>query len=114
MAGTLIVRFVIGGTVVSAFSLIAEIMRPKSFAGIFGAAPSVAIATLALTIVTESKTVAAQESHAMVFGAIAFFAYGWLCFVLLAKRRWTTKAASIGSLLVWLAIAFAGWLVCLK
>jgi hypothetical protein len=40
------VRFFIGGVVVSAFAVIGDVLRPKSFAGLFGAAPSVALATL--------------------------------------------------------------------
>lgn len=43
-----LIRFVVGGAVVSAFALIADILRPKSFAGLFGAAPSVALVSLAL------------------------------------------------------------------
>jgi hypothetical protein len=35
----LILRFLIGGTLVSAFALIGDLLRPKSFAGLFGAAP---------------------------------------------------------------------------
>jgi Protein of unknown function (DUF3147) len=40
-------RFLIGGLTVSIFSLIGDILKPKSFAGLFGAAPSVALATQA-------------------------------------------------------------------
>jgi hypothetical protein len=43
-------RFLVGGVVVSAFSAIGDILKPKSFAGLFRAAPSVALATLSLTI----------------------------------------------------------------
>ena len=35
-----IVRFLIGGVAVSAFAMLGDILRPKSFAGLFGAAPS--------------------------------------------------------------------------
>ncbi len=34
-------RFLIGGLVVSAFALIGDLLKPKSFAGLFGAAPSI-------------------------------------------------------------------------
>lgn len=37
-------RFLIGGTVVSIFALLADVVRPKRLAGLFGAAPSVALA----------------------------------------------------------------------
>jgi hypothetical protein len=35
----LILRFVIGGIVVSAFAALGDVLKPKSFAGLFGAAP---------------------------------------------------------------------------
>jgi hypothetical protein len=43
-----VVRFLLGGVVVSAFSMLGDMLRPKSFAGLFGAAPSVALATLGI------------------------------------------------------------------
>jgi hypothetical protein len=46
-AGELVARFLIGGIIVSLFAAIAEIVRPKSFAGLFGAAPSIALTTRA-------------------------------------------------------------------
>jgi hypothetical protein len=36
MIGELIVRFIVGGTVVCLFALLGEVLQPKSFAGIFG------------------------------------------------------------------------------
>ena len=44
----LLYRFLIGGAVVMLFAAIGDVLRPKSFAGIFGAAPSISLATLAL------------------------------------------------------------------
>jgi hypothetical protein len=41
-----VVRFIAGGIVVLAVASLADVLRPKSFAGLFGAAPSVALATL--------------------------------------------------------------------
>ena len=41
-------RFILGGLIVSLFALIGDVLRPRSFAGLFGAAPLVALATLAL------------------------------------------------------------------
>ena len=43
-----LLRFLIGGVVVSVFAVLGDVLRPKSFAGLFGAAPSVALATLGL------------------------------------------------------------------
>ena len=40
----LVLRFVLGGVIVSLFSLLGDLWKPKTFSGIFGAAPSVALA----------------------------------------------------------------------
>ena len=39
-----VIRFLVGGAVVSAFSMLGDVLKPKSFAGLFAAAPSVALA----------------------------------------------------------------------
>ena len=39
-------RFLAGGIAVSAFAALGDTLHPKSFAGLFGAAPSIAFATL--------------------------------------------------------------------
>ena len=41
-----ILRFIVGGAIVSAFATLGDMLKPKSFAGLLGAAPSVALATL--------------------------------------------------------------------
>ena len=46
MLSELLIRFLIGGLIVSVFAVSGDILRPKTFAGIFGAAPSVALASL--------------------------------------------------------------------
>ena len=47
--GEIILRFILSGAIVTAFAAMDDMLKPKSFAGLFGAAPSVAIATLGLT-----------------------------------------------------------------
>ena len=71
----LILRFLIGGTVVSLFAVLGDIFRPKSFAGLFGAAPSIALATLGLTIHHNGKLYAAIEARSMMAGAVAMAVY---------------------------------------
>jgi hypothetical protein len=39
----LVIRFLVGGLVVSLFAMLSDALRPKSFAGLFGAAPSIAL-----------------------------------------------------------------------
>ena len=56
-------RFVVDGLIVSFFAVLGDALKPKSFAGLFGAAPSVALATLGLTILTDGKSYAAPEAR---------------------------------------------------
>ena len=50
----------------AAFAVFGTVLKPKSFAGLFGAAPSVALATLALTVATDGKSYAAIEARSML------------------------------------------------
>jgi len=100
-----IVRFFIGGLFVSLFAVLGDILRPKSFAGLFGAAPSVAIATLLLTIHQQGAVYAAVEARSMIGGAIAFCFYtGCVCWVVM---RYKCSASVVAGLLlvVWLVTA---------
>ncbi|MGH9691780.1 MAG: DUF3147 family protein [Candidatus Acidiferrales bacterium] len=110
----LLFRFVVGGLVVSFFAVIGDVLKPKSFAGLFGAAPSVALATLGLTIITDGKAYAALEARSMIAGACAFILYAWCCMRVMAKHGVRAKAATIAALAVWLACALGGWLVFLR
>jgi hypothetical protein len=65
-----VVRFLVGG-VVSAFSMLGDLLRPMSFAGLFGAAPSVALKTLGIALYRHGADYAAQQNWAMTAGAIA-------------------------------------------
>jgi hypothetical protein len=75
----LVIRFCLGGAIVSAFAVLGDILRPKSFAGLFDAAPpSVALATLSLAVVKESGDYAALEARSMLAGAVALALWAWL------------------------------------
>lgn len=51
----LLTRFAVGGTVVSFFAVLGDLLKPKSFAGLLGAAPSVVLATRSLTVLRDGK-----------------------------------------------------------
>jgi hypothetical protein len=105
----LIIRFIVGGLVVSAFSLIGDLLKPKSFAGLFGAAPSVALATLGLTVAKEGRVYAATEARSMVVGAVAFFTYASLVSWMLMHHKPKAIWVTIGSMPVWLCVALGIW-----
>lgn len=75
-----VARFLIGGLAVSAFALLGDMLRPKSFAGLVGAAPSVALATLGIALWQHGATYAAEQSQAMSWGAIALCSYSIVVF----------------------------------
>jgi|HubBroStandDraft_1064217.scaffolds.fasta_scaffold676809_2 hypothetical protein len=100
-------RFLIGGAIVSFFAVLGEIFRPKSFAGLFGAAPSIALATLGLTIAKDGKAYAAVEARSMIFGAIAFFCYASAASWLLMRYKIRTLTATLALLPIWFGVSFA-------
>ena len=101
-----LVRFLVGGVMVSAFSMLGDILRPKSFAGLFGAAPSVALATLGIAVYEHGANYAAQQSWAMTAGAIALAVYSVVVCQLLIRARLRAAPATLLSLAVWLIVAF--------
>ena len=104
-----IFRFIVGGLIVTLFSVFGDVLKPRSFAGLFAAAPSVALATLGLTILTEGKLYAAAESRSMIVGAIALFVYAFIVIQLIMKFKLHAASASIGAIPVWLLCAIGTW-----
>jgi len=107
-------RFLLGGLVVSVFAVIGDVLRPKSFAGLFGAAPSVALATLSLTVAGEGKHYAALEARSMIAGALAFFIYALACVHLMAKKHLGAAPTTLSMLLGWAICAFGIWSLFLR
>jgi hypothetical protein len=107
----LVIRFFIGGSIVSFFALLGEMLRPKSFAGLFGAAPSIALATMVLTIHRDGADFAAVEARSMMFGAAAFFVYAAITGWVLSRYKIGLLAASLGLMPIWFAVSFALWTV---
>jgi hypothetical protein len=99
-------RFLAGGIVVCAFATLGDILRPKSFAGLFGAAPSIALATLLITLSQKGAPFAAIEGRSMIVGAFALAVFSWVVCVLLKKFLFTSWTATLTALVVWFAVAF--------
>jgi len=105
----LICRFLIGGAFVTAFALIGDILHPKSFAGLFSAAPSVALATLGLTIFDSGKAYAALEARSMIGGAAAFFVYAAIVSRITMRYKTAALWTSVAVIPAWLGCAFMLW-----
>jgi hypothetical protein len=98
-------RFLAGGIVVSLFAVVGDVLRPKSFAGLFGAAPSVALATLTLAFWTHGGAYVAVQGRSMIVGAIALAAYSFVVCQFLMRLRWSALWATAVAIIVWLGIA---------
>ncbi|QNI33351.1 DUF3147 family protein [Alloacidobacterium dinghuense] len=106
---TLLLRFLIGGFVVSFFATLGDVLRPKSFAGLFGAAPSIALATLGLSIHEHGKPYTAFEARSMLFGAVAFFVYAALTSWVLRRFRPNTLLTTLTLMPFWFAVSIGLW-----
>jgi hypothetical protein len=101
-----IIRFMVGGLVVSAFAMLGDVLRPKSFAGLFGAAPSVALATLGIALYQHGADYAIVQSHAMIAGALALAVYSVVVCHLLMRAQLRAAVATLLSVVIWLIVAF--------
>jgi hypothetical protein len=107
-------RFLVGGMVVSSFSALGDALKPRSFAGLFGAAPSVALATLALTVANDGTSYAAVEARSMICGAVALAVYTYLVMSIMVRSELSALLVSAGLLSTWLLTALGFWLIFLK
>ena len=110
----LIVRFLVGGAVVSVFAMAGDMLKPKSFAGLFGAAPSVALATLGLTIASNGLSYAQMEARSMMAGAIALFAYASVVSWVMMHNELKALMVTTCAMPIWFAGAFALWFIWLR
>jgi uncharacterized membrane protein (GlpM family) len=95
------VKALIGGLAVVAFSLIGQAGHPKRFAGLFSAAPSVAVASLGITVITKRADGAIPYAAGMLIGSAGMLAYCLVSLYLIERLH-----ALVGSIVAWLA-----WLV---
>jgi len=108
----LVVKALAAGTLVCAFAAIGELLRPRGLAGIFAAAPSVALASLAITTMATGAGSAVSQATAMVAGSAALVV---CCLVgIESVKRLGALRGSIAATVPWLAVAIGLWVVVLK
>jgi hypothetical protein len=92
-----------GGLLVVAFSLVGQVIQPKRFAGVFSAAPAVALASLLLTAYVKGVDMAVPQATGMIVGSAGMIVY---CIVtLFAVDRFHALVGSIAAWLAWFAVA---------
>jgi hypothetical protein len=108
MLGELTVRFLLGGSIVSLFSLTGDVWKPKTFSGVFGAAPSVALASLALAAHQQGAYEVSLLGRSMILGAVAMYVYSAACVAMSARARWPVWLSALTAWVAWFAVAFGG------
>ena len=99
-----VIRILIGGFVVSLFALIGGLFRPASFSGLFGAAPSVALASLALSVAKNGLPYGALECRSMLIGAAGMAFAAWSVCQLMMRGRFRTIPAAVCSVVAWFIV----------
>jgi hypothetical protein len=102
-----LIRFLIGGALVSVFAVLGDLLRPKSFAGLFGAAPSVALATLTLAFWNGGASYVSTEARSMVLGSLALGLYSLTVCQLMIRLRASALVANSCALGIWLVVALS-------
>ncbi len=101
----IVIKGLAGGTLVTAFALLSEGLSPKRFAGLFSAAPAVAIASLAIVLLDKGAHDAHRDSLGMLAGSTGMLAYAASAVPLLRRLRAGRAAAvALGS---WFVVAAA-------
>jgi hypothetical protein len=101
----LLLRFVLGGAIVSLFAMVGGSCKPKTLAGSFAAAPSVALAALGIAYAREGSAYVATEARSMLLGAVAFVAYSIACVPVAKNRQVSVWAGATLTWGVWLLVA---------
>jgi len=97
-AALLAVRVLAGGMLVVAFAMLSDTLKPKMFAGLFGAAPSVATASLLVSGLAMGPSKDEKYAMGMIAGAIGLIAYS--AAAALAVKH---LGSVVGSFVAWLA-----------
>jgi len=97
----LAVRVIAGGALVVAFAMLSDTLKPKTFAGLFSAAPSVATASLLVSGLATGPAKDQKYAWGMIAGAIGLVFYS-LAAAFLVKQL----GAFAGSIVAW-----AAWII---
>ncbi|MBD3145376.1 DUF3147 family protein [Microbispora bryophytorum] len=96
-----------GGVFVLAFAALAETLTPKRLAGVFCAAPSVALASLIVTAGIAGVPDVLASARGMQVGAVGFALYCLITVPLV--RRWGVWRGALAALAVWGVAVAAGY-----
>lgn len=97
-----LLKGLVGGSLVVAFALLSEALEPKRFAGLFGAAPAIAIPSLAIVLITKGRHDAQASTVGMLAGCLGMLCYALATIGLLRSRLPPIACSAVG-MLAWVA-----------
>ena len=97
-----VIKAFVGGTAVVAFAALSELLRPRGLAGIFAAAPSIALASLIVAIVVTGANSAAAQAMGMIAGAAALVVASLVGIE--SVKRLGALRGSLAAVTVWLLV----------
>lgn len=101
----LLVKALVGGFGVIAFTLVARMVRPERLSGVFCAAPSVAVGSLAVVVATASEHEGMVAAKGMVIGSIALLGACIVGGLVARPADGSAVPISIATCVAWLALA---------
>lgn len=100
------------GAIVVAFAVAGEVLRPRGLAGVSSGAPSVALASLTITVLATGTASARDQALGMLVGAFALVV--WCLSGVEAVKRFGARAGSAIATTAWLVVALGGWAAVLR
>lgn len=94
----LFLRVLAGGALVAAFAVLGDTLKPKMFAGLFSAAPSIATVSLLISGIAAGAAQDSKLATGMIAGAVGLVFYSAAASLLVKHLQ-----AVIGSILAWVA-----------
>lgn len=101
----LLVKGLVGGLGVVAFAAVARVVRPERLAGVFCAAPSVAVGSLAVVVIASSEHEGLVAAKGMVVGAAALVGACLVGALVARPAGWSAGPISVVTCVTWLALA---------
>ena len=101
----LLVKGLVGGLGVIAFAAVARMVRPERLSGLFCAAPSVAIGSLAVVVLNTNSRDGLLAAQGMVIGAAALVGACIVGALVARPADGSAVRISIVTSLAWLALA---------
>ena len=101
----LLLKGLLGGVGVIAFTAVARMVRPQRLAGLFCAAPSIAVGSIAIVVLDSSERDGLLAAKGMVVGAAALFGASLIGALVARPADGSAVPISLATSAAWLALA---------